>query len=467
MSDLTPRQTQILRLIQRFIAETGMVHPYLRRRSGAEPVDYPGEEVRAVLHRTLGVPLFQEQVMQIAIVAAGFSPGEADALRRAMGAWKRTGGLDPFRERLLAGMRAKGYSQDFAQRIYQQMLGFGEYGFPESHSLSFALLVYDSAWLKCHEPAAFTCALLNSQPMPREFRSSLPACLSRIRSTTRSPCPEGMVETRTSTARPAIFRLMRPSCGRRFSAISRRDITLTRETTRGATARRDCSTSRSTPSTRKRITKRFSNGSMWMSEAFSLTAWVSTALMSRMMGASSSLSSRSACSGRSCARWARSVVSSSPSTACMAAIAMQVLEGGRIAMAAMGVGIAQAAVDQAVKYMKQRSAFGRTLAEFNGLQGMIAEVATDVEVARLLTLRAAHLKDAGRPAMHAAAMAKLFASETAMKAASKAVQIHGGAGYITEFPVERIFRDAKLTEIGEGTSEIQRLVIAREILQLT
>jgi alkylation response protein AidB-like acyl-CoA dehydrogenase len=147
--------------------------------------------------------------------------------------------------------------------------------------------------------------------------------------------------------------------------------------------------------------------------------------------------------------------------------AMQVLEGGRIAMAAMGVGIAQAAVDQAVKYMLQRSAFGRTLAEFNGLQGMIAEVATDVEVARLLTLRAAHLKDNGRPAMHAAAMAKLFASEAAMKAASKAVQLHGGAGYITELPVERIFRDAKLTEIGEGTSEIQRLVIAREILQLT
>jgi alkylation response protein AidB-like acyl-CoA dehydrogenase len=147
--------------------------------------------------------------------------------------------------------------------------------------------------------------------------------------------------------------------------------------------------------------------------------------------------------------------------------AMQVLEGGRIAMAAMGVGIAQAAVDQAVKYMKQRSAFGRTLAEFNGLQGMIADVATEVEVSRLLTLRAAYLKDTGRPAMHAAAMAKLFSSETAMKAASKAVQLHGGAGYITEFPVERIFRDAKLTEIGEGTSEIQRLVIAREILQLT
>jgi alkylation response protein AidB-like acyl-CoA dehydrogenase len=147
--------------------------------------------------------------------------------------------------------------------------------------------------------------------------------------------------------------------------------------------------------------------------------------------------------------------------------AMTVLEGGRIAMAAMGVGIAQAAVDQATRYMRQRTAFGKTLAEFNGLQGMIADLATDVEVARLLTLRAAYLKDSGRPAMHAAAMAKLFASEAAMKAATKAVQIHGGAGYISEFPVERIFRDAKLTEIGEGTSEIQRMVIAREILQLT
>jgi alkylation response protein AidB-like acyl-CoA dehydrogenase len=146
--------------------------------------------------------------------------------------------------------------------------------------------------------------------------------------------------------------------------------------------------------------------------------------------------------------------------------ALQILEGGRIAMAAMGVGIAQAALDHAVRYMKQRTAFRRTLAEFNGLQGMVADMATDIEVARLLTLRAAWLKDQGRPAMHAAAMAKLFASETAMRAATRAVQIHGGAGYITEFPVERIFRDAKLTEIGEGTSEIQRMVIAREVLQL-
>jgi alkylation response protein AidB-like acyl-CoA dehydrogenase len=143
---------------------------------------------------------------------------------------------------------------------------------------------------------------------------------------------------------------------------------------------------------------------------------------------------------------------------------MQVLEGGRIAMAAMAVGIAQGALDEALKYMKQRSAFGRTLAEFNGLQGMVAEIATEVEAARLLTLRAAHLKDRGEPARAAASMAKVFASEVAMKAATKSLQIHGGAGYITEFPIERIFRDAKLTEIGEGTSEIQRMVIARDLL---
>jgi alkylation response protein AidB-like acyl-CoA dehydrogenase len=145
--------------------------------------------------------------------------------------------------------------------------------------------------------------------------------------------------------------------------------------------------------------------------------------------------------------------------------ARQVLEGGRIAMAAMGVGIAEAAIDEAVRYMKQRTAFGKTLAEFNGLQGMIADLATELEAARLLMLRAAYEKDQGRPAMHLAAMAKVFASEVAMKAATKAVQVHGGAGYITEFPVERIFRDAKLTEIGEGTSEIQRNVIAQELLR--
>ncbi|MFQ5897818.1 MAG: acyl-CoA dehydrogenase family protein [Candidatus Methylomirabilia bacterium] len=145
---------------------------------------------------------------------------------------------------------------------------------------------------------------------------------------------------------------------------------------------------------------------------------------------------------------------------------MRVLEGGRVAMAAMAVGLAQAALDASVAYMRQRTAFGKTLAEFNGLQGMVAEMATDVEAARLLTLRAASLRDQGQPARQAASMAKVFASEVAMRAASRAVQLHGGAGYMSDFPVERIFRDAKLTEIGEGTSEIQRMVIAREILRL-
>src|SRR5713101_7482233 len=143
---------------------------------------------------------------------------------------------------------------------------------------------------------------------------------------------------------------------------------------------------------------------------------------------------------------------------------MQVLEGGRIAMAAMAVGIAQGALDEALKYMKQRSAFGRTLAEFNGLQGMIADMGTEVEAARLLMLRAAALKDSGRPAKVAASMAKVFASEVAMKAATKSLQIHGGDGPITDLPIERIFRDPTPTEIGEGTSEIQRMVIARDIL---
>ncbi len=142
-----------------------MVHPYLRRRRGEEAVSYPSEEVRAVLERTLGVPIFQEQVMELAVVAAGFSPGEADRLRRAMAAWKRRGGLGPFEEKLKQGMRARGYGEHFAEQIFNQIQGFGEYGFPESHSASFALLVYVSAWLKCHEPAAFLCALLNSQPM--------------------------------------------------------------------------------------------------------------------------------------------------------------------------------------------------------------------------------------------------------------------------------------------------------------
>jgi error-prone DNA polymerase len=143
----------------------GMVHPYLRRRRGEEPVSYPSAAVERVLKRTLGVPIFQEQVMELAMVAAGFTPGEADRLRRSMAAWKRQGGLEPFEERLKSGMRRNGYSGEFADAIYRQILGFGEYGFPESHSASFALLVYVSSWIKCHHPAAFCAALLNSQPM--------------------------------------------------------------------------------------------------------------------------------------------------------------------------------------------------------------------------------------------------------------------------------------------------------------
>ena len=142
-----------------------MVHPYLRRRCGEEPVEYPDDRIRAVLEKTLGVPIFQEQAMRLAIVAAGFTPGEADQLRRAMGAWRRRGVIDQFRVKLVNGMTANGYSAEFADRVFRQLRGFGEYGFPESHAASFALLVYVSAWLKYHHPAAFTAALLNSQPM--------------------------------------------------------------------------------------------------------------------------------------------------------------------------------------------------------------------------------------------------------------------------------------------------------------
>ncbi|MDN5850863.1 MAG: OB-fold nucleic acid binding domain-containing protein, partial [Nitrococcus sp.] len=138
---------------------------YLRRRQGLEAIDYPSPAIEGVLSRTLGVPIFQEQVMQLAVVAAGFTPGEADQLRRSMAAWRRKGGLEHFRERLLRGMAERGYAQAFAERIFAQIQGFGEYGFPESHAASFALLVYVSAWLKRFEPAVFTCALLNSQPM--------------------------------------------------------------------------------------------------------------------------------------------------------------------------------------------------------------------------------------------------------------------------------------------------------------
>ncbi|EHY77418.1 error-prone DNA polymerase [Stutzerimonas stutzeri ATCC 14405 = CCUG 16156] len=142
-----------------------MVHPYLRRRNGEEPETYASEELRTVLERTLGVPLFQEQVMELAIVAADYTPGEADQLRRSMAAWKRHGGLEPHRQRLTERMLANGYQAEFAARLFEQIKGFGSYGFPESHAASFALLSYASSWLKCHEPAAFACALINSWPM--------------------------------------------------------------------------------------------------------------------------------------------------------------------------------------------------------------------------------------------------------------------------------------------------------------
>ncbi|HDR8918798.1 TPA: error-prone DNA polymerase [Burkholderia vietnamiensis] len=143
----------------------GMVHPFLRRRQGLEPVTFPSEGMQKALARTLGVPIFQEQVMQVAMLAAGFSAGEADQLRRAMAAWKRKGGLEPYHDRLVSGMLERGYDREFAESIFAQIKGFGEYGFPESHAASFALLVYASAWLRRHEPAVFLAALLNSQPM--------------------------------------------------------------------------------------------------------------------------------------------------------------------------------------------------------------------------------------------------------------------------------------------------------------
>ncbi|MHB8898419.1 MAG: error-prone DNA polymerase [Thermoguttaceae bacterium] len=142
-----------------------MVHPYLRRRRGEEAVTYPSPEVRSVLEKTLGVPLFQEQAMRLAVVAAGFTPGEADQLRRAMGAWRRPGVIDEFRRKLIHGMQSNGFSQQYAEAIFNQIRGFGDYGFPESHAASFALLVYVSSWLKFHHLPAFTAALLNSQPM--------------------------------------------------------------------------------------------------------------------------------------------------------------------------------------------------------------------------------------------------------------------------------------------------------------
>ena len=142
-----------------------MVHPFLKRREGIEPLDYPSEEIKEVLKRTMGVPIFQEQVIKIAMVAAGFSGGEADQLRRSMGKWKYNGEMEQFRQKLINGMLEKNYTLDFAERLFEQILGFGDYGFPESHSASFAILAYVSAWLKCYFPEVFYCSLLNSYPM--------------------------------------------------------------------------------------------------------------------------------------------------------------------------------------------------------------------------------------------------------------------------------------------------------------
>ncbi len=142
-----------------------MVHPYLRRREGKEKVEYPKSELEQVLGKTLGVPLFQEQAMQVAIACAGFTAEEADALRRSMATFKFTGGVSHFKDKLIAGMVERGYSQEFAAKTFSQIEGFGSYGFPESHAASFALIAYASSWMKCHHPAVFACALLNSQPM--------------------------------------------------------------------------------------------------------------------------------------------------------------------------------------------------------------------------------------------------------------------------------------------------------------
>ncbi|MEM9427447.1 MAG: error-prone DNA polymerase, partial [Pseudomonadota bacterium] len=142
-----------------------MVHPFLKRRNGEEKVEFPSDELGKVLGKTLGVPLFQEQAMQIAIVGAGFTPEEADRLRRSLATFKKHGNVSEFRNRFLKGMRQNGYDDDFAERCFSQIEGFGSYGFPESHAASFALLVYASSWLKCHHPGIFACALLNSQPM--------------------------------------------------------------------------------------------------------------------------------------------------------------------------------------------------------------------------------------------------------------------------------------------------------------
>jgi error-prone DNA polymerase len=190
-----------------------MVHPYLRRRNGQEPVDYPSEDLRRVFERTLGVPIFQEQVMQLAIVAAGFTPGEADHLRRSMAAWKRHGGLEHFQRRIMDGMTERGYKPEFAAQVFEQIKGFASYGFPESHSASFALLVYASSWLKRHEPAAFACALLNAQPMGFYSPGQIIQDVRRHGVVVRPPCV--LASGWDSNLEPRCAPLLLLPCGRR------------------------------------------------------------------------------------------------------------------------------------------------------------------------------------------------------------------------------------------------------------
>jgi error-prone DNA polymerase len=190
----------------------GAVHPYLDRRQGKTPVSYPSEALKVALERTLGVPIFQEQVMQISIIAAGFTPGEADGLRRAMAAWRRKGGLDKYERRLIDGMTDRGYTLEFAEAVFEQVKGFSSYGFPESHAASFALLVYASCWIKCHHPAEFLTAMLNSQPLGFYSPSQLVQDAKRHRVEVRPPDvmlsdTDCTLETPTSGDRPTAVRL--------------------------------------------------------------------------------------------------------------------------------------------------------------------------------------------------------------------------------------------------------------------
>ncbi len=190
----------------------GMVHPYLRRRTGRERPEPPHPCLRSILDRTLGVPLFQEQVMQIAMVGAGYTAGEADQLRRDMAGWRKTGKLERHRQKLLDGFARRGIAQGFGEQLYQQIHGFGEYGFPESHAASFALLVYASAWIKVHHPAEFACALLNSQPMGFYSPSSIVQDAQRHGIEVRPPCVirstwDHLLERDAGPSKPPAIRL--------------------------------------------------------------------------------------------------------------------------------------------------------------------------------------------------------------------------------------------------------------------